>query len=619
MLIDNTLFLRERFPKVRQYFQEYENEINRDKVTMLNSKTKVETIRIDTEDNQQLMVHSKYDPLREAERIVSSHKEEIDGDTHVFFYGVGMGYHIEKFKEMFPNNSYSIYEPIPEVFLSMAEVRTLDCFISNNTKNIFIDKHDTESITYLQEFNSSNKNIHIIVLPSYENIIRDKFIHFQENVKKIIRSRRNSLYTNYNFQKHWVNNSLINFNKVLDTPNILKDIEHKHFRGKPAIIVSAGPSLSDDMENIRYIKDNKLAYIFSVGSAINSLIEYGILPDAVCTYDPGEKNQMVFKKMIDSNIDSVPMVFGSSVGYETLTKYNGPKTHFITTQDRTSLYFLNDQLNLEEDLIIDSPSIAVMTFQLLNKLGANPIIFAGQNLGYLYERRYSEGIEYEFIQSTVAEDELKNAITTKDVYGNEIKTNTGLNSMRESLELFASKFTDRDFINTTKGGALIKGIPFQPIEEVIEEKLFKPIEKVNWWETSSNYEKSLIGKRVKYLESSKREYQGLLELFEKLMDTIRSNTKLRHKTGLEHSLTQFDTLYNKLQENAYYKNFLSFYIRIHVNYFGNEIKRLNQERDPFIKGEEIVQSFSKLLKQCKRGDTELNSNINESLARLSVN
>jgi len=37
------------------------------------------------------------------------------------------------------------------------------------------------------------------------------------------------------------------------------------FKDKPAILVSAGPSLDYEIENLRYIKENGLAYISQSG------------------------------------------------------------------------------------------------------------------------------------------------------------------------------------------------------------------------------------------------------------------------------------------------------------------------------------------------------------------
>lgn len=612
MLIDNTLFLREKYPVIREYFLDYKDDIKLDALEVLESKSGAATIRYQ-KDDKQLMVHSMYDPVREAERIITSHKEKINSDTHVFFYGIGMGYHIEKFQELYPNNTYSVYEPNPEILLAMTQQKLLNRIITNNTKHFYMDTHESESDGYLQEFSSSNRNTQIIILPSYENIAKEKVTQFHEKVRGVVRNRRTNLQTDSKFQKLWVKNSLLNFNEVLNTPNILKDIDKTRFEGKPAMIISAGPSLAEDMEHIRYIKDNDLAYIFAVGSAINSLIEYNVLPDAVCTYDPGEFNYEVYKKMTENKIDNIPMLFGSSVGHETLTRYQGSQVHFITTQDKTSTYFLNDQLNLKQDLIIDSPSIAVMTFQVLNKLQANPIIFAGQNLGYLYGQLYSKGINYDNLRSTVDKKQIDSALSTKDVYGNDIKTNIGFNRMRENIEHFVSIYTNKTFINTTKGGAEIEGVPFQCIEEVIENRLTQPIEKGIWWDGHNSYDQSKFKFQEEQLNQSMDEFVDLVAQFEKLLESISKFAKLKNQSKVKSLLVQFDKLYGQLNQNIYYVNFLASYIRVHVEYIINEIKRINRERDTCKKGEGIVKSFSIFLVQCKNGGRELEKIIADKI------
>lgn len=604
MLIDNILLLRDRFPDIRHYFSRHEDDLNLDRLEVLQSKSGNETLRY-TFKNKQLMIHSMYDPIRESERLIASHQEKINDDTHIFFYGIGMGYHIEKFQELFPNNTYSLYEPIPEVFFEMTRLRELKNILSKSTRSLYIDEHDRQTLAYLEEFNTSNNNIHLIVLPSYKNIAREKYEQFHKNIKGTIMNRRSNLHTNASFQKLWVMNSIINFETVLNTPNMLKDIELTHFEGKPVLIVSAGPSLAEDIEHIRYIKENNLAYIFSVGSAINSLIEYDVLPDAVFTYDPKQRNQNVFKKMFDKNITSIPMVFGSSVGYETVKKYDGPKAHFITSQDRTSLYFLREQINLETELVLDSPSIAVMAFQIVNKLGMSPIIFAGQNLGFLYGRRFAKGIEYDHINSEVDEKTLENAITTKDVYGNDIKTNMSFNSMRQAIERYAELYKGNTFINTTKGGAAIESIPFIPIEQVIEDVLKNPIQKNKWWISTRQYEQGEIPNKYSVLEESKYKFLEQIDQLDNIINSISRQIKIRNEIKLITDLQKFDVLYNGLNENIYYSSFLSFYIRTHVSYIANEIKRLNQETNIFIKGQDIVKSFSNFLIKCRKGNAEL--------------
>jgi len=613
MHIDNTLFLREKFPGIRQYFLDHEKDLDLERLVISQSKSKVLTANYKLNENQEMMIHSSYDPIREAERLIKSHAEDLKAGTHVLFYGAGLGYHIEKFHELYPNLTYSIYEPLPEVLFKVSSEIKLERFICEKMKGFYLDRHDQETEEYLQEFQTENRNIHLIVLPSYENIAKEKKERFLEKIKVVILNRRSSLYTTANFQSRWIINSIVNFKKVLQTPNMICDLDSSEFQGKPAVIVSAGPSLAEDIEYIRYIKEKQLAYVFSVGSAVNTLLSYNIRPDAVFTYDPGEQNHLVFDKMVKQNINDIPMIFGSSVGYETLDCYKGPKVHFITSQDRTSLYLLEDQLDIENDLILDSPSIAVMTFQILNKLGASPIIFAGQNLGYLYDRLYSKGIEYEHISSEIDRDELANALVTLDVYGNEIKTNIGFNYMRESIESFAKASKKGTFINTTKGGAAIEGIPFKPITEVIEEILKRPVGINHWWSKENKYKKNLLqGKRTD-LKQSIKDFYIIIEKLDKWLQTIKRGTQLKSKLQVDQSLIAFDHIYAELLENLYYKNFIGFSIRVHVEYITNEIRRINQEPDSFIKAIEITKSFGNFIKQCNTAGKEIEKYIKANI------
>lgn len=618
MLIDNIHLLRKRYPLVRKYFVENEMNLSLAQYEIVDSREGSKTIRFHSKDGKKLLIHSFYNPLQEAERLINSYKDKVKENAHVFFYGIGMGYHVEKFIEMYPNHTYSLYEPIPEVFYHLANHRDLSKLFTEKMRNFYIDEHNQETLTYLEEFTTSNQNILFIVLPSYKNIFPEKLKKFNQNIKDKIVNYRSEIHTDQMFQKLWVINSLMNFETVLNTPNMLRDIDRTIFEGKPAIIVSAGPSLAKDMEHIRYIKENNLAYIFSVGSAINSLVEFDIFPDAVCTYDPGLRNYKVFEKMVERKIEHIPMIFGSSVGFDTIKKYKGPKVHFITSQDRASLYFLEEQLNLLEDIVFDSPSIAVMTFQILLKLGANPIIFAGQNLGYLNGTLYSEGIEYDFVKTKLDKEMLEKLPTTEDVYGNEIKTSMTFNSMRRSLEGYAKLYPDRKLINTTKGGAKIEGIPFQPIEEVIEQVLIDPIEKIEWWKANNSYEKVNFIKKIKKLTISVKEFVDYLDSFEPLMKSIFSHAKFRNESKVLSELTKFDKLYNKFLENEYYQNFLSFYIRTDVKFLDNEIKRLNAETSVLNKGESLVPIFTQFIKTCRKEHEELSKLIFEHINVFNI-
>lgn len=76
------------------------------------------------------------------------------------------------------------------------------------------------------------------------------------------------------------------------------------------------------------------------------------------------------------------MVFGSSVGFETLENYPSKMAHFITNQDYISTNILKHNSIEKIEAVKDSPSIAIITLQILNFLKFNPIILVGQTFSY---------------------------------------------------------------------------------------------------------------------------------------------------------------------------------------------------------------------------------------------
>jgi len=553
---------------------------------VVKAKNNQDTLKVKLEESE-LFVHSSYHPEREAQQILKKDlKQDFDSDTHVVFFGLGLGYHVSQFTKKYQQNAYSIIEPSLEIFNVALDIIQLEETFNENLKNLFIGDMYSVKQMVNQIYKESATRVEIVILPAYKQLFSELLGEFLLESKNKIRQKRTELATNYNFQFNWIENSIKNHKHVLNTPNILDDNFKEMFKDKPVIIVSAGPSLSDDIESLRYIKQNNLAYIFSVGSAINTLVTYDVIPDAVFSYDPGDKNHLVFEKMIDQDKDMIPLVYGSSVGHQLLENYRGPKYHFITSQDYTSRLIFGDQININ-NLIVDSPSIAVTTFQIVNKLGMTPIIFSGQNLGYLHNRRYAQGVDYDFIDSELTEQEVSHAEEVKDVYGNNIKTNIGFNSMRNALEQFASTFKG-EYYNTTKGGAAIEGIPFKTIEDVLNNNLQQSIDKKIWPINKKSYDLSDYDKKREDIQSS---YEGFIEGQSRLEYTLN---KIKEETGkkkLEKLFTKIDNELTKFENNQFFTHFIVQSIRVEHDLLIQQINK-TAKKETLEKKREIIQMFN---------------------------
>lgn len=596
ILVDNINILKNGYPQTWDKIKYYEDKLDGKHIKVEETKKGFKTLSVN-KDGKNIYMHSKYNPIREAKAIVDEY-EDIEDGANVIFYGVGLGYHIDAFLEKYPNVNYYIYEPIPEVLYAYLSNKSLKELPSKNLMDIKVGLDEQEIVNYLSRFIDKNRgDVQIVELPIHKQIFPDEYKKFLELFKDMIKNKRNGIHTDYAFQKRWIVNSMKNFGDVISTPNIIME-KKGQFKDKPAILVAAGPSLNEEIENIKYIKENGLAYLFSVGSAINTLIYHDIYPDAACTYDPTVNNQKVFAKVKEKGIKDIPMIFGSSVGYETLEDYSGEKYHMITSQDTVSNYFLKTEESDRIDIVLDAPSIAVVTLQLLYTLGFGPIILVGQNLAYRGKERHSEGVYY---SSEVSEQEIENGIWVKDVYGNEVLTNEGFNNMRSQMELYIKGFPNINVINTTKGGAHIEGTSFMEFEEVMNSYLKEKVVEDNWLEgNKTNYDRDYVKSQIENMDKAYDETKKLIKEYYSVLDKILALVKNKNFNQAEKMYVKLDEVTTKIENNDFFKIFILPMNRVNYKILANSIDSLNAEKNPSIKGLRIVDSFRGFIEICNR-------------------
>ncbi len=241
-------------------------------------------------------------------------------------------------RKIIPIFIFSVYEPDTEILYHYLSNKILP---TNRLDFIGYGEDEKSMVEFISTvFSKTKDNLLIIDLPIYKTIFVETYNRFFSIFKQIINDNRSSIHVNYGFQKKWVLNGLINFPEVLKSKNFLMQ-KNSPYKNKPAVIAASGPSITDEKETLKYIKENGLAYIFSIGSAIDFFVENDFYPDFSTVYDPTNLIVLDFKKVIDKNIKDIPLIFGSSCGYELIKKYPGPKYHMIINQDTSSRYFLH--------------------------------------------------------------------------------------------------------------------------------------------------------------------------------------------------------------------------------------------------------------------------------------
>jgi len=588
ILADNSKIIREKNNWIYEKIKVYDIVPPQNIITE-NAKNNESTLKM-LNENSEVFIHSKYDPAREAETFLRQF-ENIESYDHILFIGTGLGYHIKSLLKNYKQIKFSIFEPNIEILYYFLKEVNLKNLGLNRLQSIFTS---VEQLNNIQEFSKQmgNKTL-IITLPFVNKYYSEQIQIGLITIKNALQEKKMQVVTNALFQKRWILNSLKNFPKIMESPNILYHIAPNTFKDKPVILVSAGPSLSFEIENLKYIKEHGLAFIFSVGAAINSLIDSDIIPDAACTYDPTVNNQFVFEKVKKRKIKELPLIFGSSVGFETLENFPGPLIHMITNQDTIAGNLLD--FSEKNEIIEDAASIATVTLQLLLKLEVSEVILVGQNFAYFENKSYAKGIEN---KNELNQSEKDSFIMIEDVNGNSVATSNGYIRMKNNFEVYIERNPLFKVINTTQYGAKIKGTEFKLLESVIKDNLLKNnIVNEGWFNTISNYNFSFMENKIRELNTAFNRFNSEIGKTSKVLGEIEKTLNKNALQRLERLYGEFDVSFSSLKQNFFYSTIIEPMIRVQNEVFNEKSGNIKYEKNVRKKAKDIIEIFGGILER----------------------
>ncbi len=470
------------------------------------------------------------------------------------------------------------------------------------------------TITFMQEnfdfssvlanlMRSSNFDIDFFFLPQYKRLYDSEIREFYAAFVNAINSKKAQVRTNLAFEKRWIINAIKNFESVAKTRNIL-DIPNVNFNRSTAFIVSAGPSLNYELENLKseVVKDN--AYVFAMGSANKALLNAGIRPDAIFSYDPSTKNANVLDLYHETARD-VPLVFSSTIGNESIKSTELENAyHFILSQDTLYKHFTG--ISDKTIIINDSPSVAVIALQIILKLGFDKIVFVGQNLALLDGKNYADNIVHKHLKGNT----IKGNLTVEDVHGDLVETTDSLLRMKENIELYIKHNPGAVYINTTKNGAKIEGAPYKPMDEVLEilKQSVKKIE-LSDYEGRSSVEKDKVLKNIEKLLKIRDKFLEDVAKKEKSLKTLEGDLKEGKIPQDNKYVTRLYEDFRSLDKNVYLKDFLAVMLRTYLSIFRAEVFAINREQESKEKYTTLLNKYNTIYTYYKAYDKDMHKEL----------
>lgn len=418
------------------------------KYEIIASRRGPETVRL-TNGQKEIYLHSKYDPIKEAETFADN---IYNGEIGIFLVlGLALGYHVQALAKKLHTDQKIIAIENNETIYRLAERKGLYDEIRTN-KQVSINKVFTLE-AYIKLFQKliGDVNLKLLVYgPSLESFPEE----FRE-VKELIEEYRVKEQSTTSFLPI----ILENFYENIKHYNYSVDSLFGKYGNQPIVVIAAGPSLDKNVHLLKEVGNKGI--ILAVGRAVRSVVKAEIKPDYIIVSDAKDYTYKQFANI--EKIKNIPVIGLSTTDANIFKKHVGTK--YIALQeglDEAEAYAREKG----HSLVDTGGSVATTALDVAIKMGGNPIIMVGQDLAYTDGRTHASGTWHRQVAN------MPNLREVPAYYGGWVKTNITLNIYLRWIEnkIKEVKKINKEihFIDATEGGAKIAGTEIMSLQAVID-------------------------------------------------------------------------------------------------------------------------------------------------------
>jgi hypothetical protein len=407
-----------------------------------------------------LYLHSRFDPIDEARLLVDS--VDVAAHTSFFLHGFGLGYHaLDLFDRAAKDAVIWVLEPDLVLLRTAFEMIDYSELISSG-RVLFVTRADKPELfgrlmphapALVLGFESISLATSLRLQPAFHQQLRQLVEEFKSYGQTTI----TTLVMN---SRRTAENIAANLAWYVATPSVsrLKD----YYKGSPAIVVSAGPSLR---KNKHLLKDAQgKAVIIAVQTTLKPLLEMGVEPQFVTSLDYHEICARFFENL--------------PAGLKTELIAEGKATHLVFDLHTGPISLIANEfaenllaeMKLKKGTLPSGATVAHLAYYVAEHLGCDPIIFVGQDLGFSDGLCYAPGTSYEDVWRpelsqfcTVEMKQWEQIVRDRnilrqvpDLEGRPTYTEERLFTYLQHFERDFAKATAR-IIDATEGGVLKRG------------------------------------------------------------------------------------------------------------------------------------------------------------------
>ncbi|MBE5943493.1 MAG: motility associated factor glycosyltransferase family protein [Lachnospiraceae bacterium] len=402
-------------------------------------------------------LNSTYNPAREAEKYMSDVVGMPD-ESVLTIIGLANGAFLKEFvKKRIKNVHCVVYEPSIAVFMEV--VKSVDITDILADKNVFLvvegidDSHFGLIMSdYIQIYNR-NTNVHMI-LPKYKELFPESCRKIEHILNEQYDRVRAEEVTVTEYGVRCCKNGLYNTKRLVGCRSG-RDYVGIFPENMPVIIVSAGPSLTKNVELLKEAKGKAL--ILVVDTAIPKVISRDIIPDMIISVDYHKSK----KHFNVGDLSDIPFLADMDTNAKVLAHVK-PKNLIFNSSDSLLWARLFEEAGSEICTIESGGSVSTAAIGHMISWGFRKIILVGQDLALTGNMVHADEEEAK------VEDLDMGLAYVKDLEGNDILTRKDYRNYIRWIEEIGYQFRDIEIIDATEGGAYKEHTTIMTLRQAID-------------------------------------------------------------------------------------------------------------------------------------------------------
>lgn len=385
-----------------------------------------------------------------------------------FILGFSSGRSIrEALRHTEAGNYIVVYEPNPYLFYKVIEQEDITDIIESDRLYLAVEKIDIQLLDkFFMDVMGYQHLGHILVYQNlnYKTLYPQSYQWLYERIKTYGESYVLNKNTELAFSKEAIRNMLLNFKDMpmqYTTTQLRKRFEKEHMEEIPAIVVAAGPSLD---KNIHLLKKAKgRALIIATDTALKTILKHHVKPDLIVTVDALKAPQLFARE----DVLDVPVVMCSQSNRSIRSFLRGKRFYFGNEQGYIKNLYQRVG-NAELEYLVTGGSVANTAYALAGFCGCRHVILIGQDLAYTGLQTHAGDAYGTAKEAVLSDEEQRELIAVEGVDGSTVYTNKGMECYLRWFERAIEMFPEIELIDSTEGGAKIRGSKIMTFQESID-------------------------------------------------------------------------------------------------------------------------------------------------------